>query len=75
MEIPSQYKRSALFLLVTVLNRFDWSRPYIVTVHCRPSEHKEGWENLRKSCKPKTQLRVCITFENVPSLPAPRVFR
>ena len=39
-------------------------RVYIVS-----TEQEEGWENPRHLCKPETQSRVCITFENSPNPP------
>ena len=46
----------------------DFFRVYIAS-----SKHEGAWENSRQLlCKPETQSRVSITFENSPT---PRVFR
>ena len=37
------------------------------------SKHEEGWENSRQLCKPETQSRVCITFENSPNSPSVKI--
>ena len=44
----------------------DFFRVYIAS-----SENEWGWENSRQFCKPETQSRVCMTFEN--SLNSPNV--
>ena len=35
----------------------------------------EGWENSRQLYKQKTSSRICITLENSPIAPRPRMFR